>query len=57
MGKKVTEVEFASLFVQITVAGNETTRGLIAGGMHALMQHRDASRQLEKNPQQIPAAV
>lgn len=56
-GHKVTDVEFASLFVQITVAGNETTRGLIAGGMHALMQHRDAYRHLENNPQQIPTAV
>ena len=32
-GHLVSEMEFASLFIQITVAGNETTRGLISSGM------------------------
>jgi cholest-4-en-3-one 26-monooxygenase len=39
-GEKVSEMEFASLFVQISVAGNETTRGLIASGMQQLIEQR-----------------
>lgn len=56
-GEKVSEMEFASLFVQITVAGNETTRGLIASGMQQLIERPDLYRELEQNPDLIPAAV
>jgi len=56
-GEKVSELEFASLFVQITVAGNETTRGLIAGGMQQLLEQPELYRELEQNPAAIPAAV
>lgn len=56
-GKKVSEMEFASLFVQITVAGNETTRGLIAGGMHELLLRPHLYQQLEANPDQLPTAI
>ncbi|MEP5764111.1 MAG: cytochrome P450 [Halieaceae bacterium] len=56
-GEKISEIEFASLFVQITVAGNETTRGLIAGGMQQLIEQPELYRELEQNPQAIPAAV
>ena len=56
-GEKASELEFASLFVQITVAGNETTRGLIASGMQQLIEQPELYRQLEDNPQLIPAAV
>src|SRR5438034_407324 len=37
-GEKLTEVEFDSFFLLLAVAGNETTRNLISGGMLALMQ-------------------
>jgi cytochrome P450 len=56
-GEKVSELEFASLFVQITVAGNETTRGLIASGMQQLIEQPQLYRELEANPQLIPNAV
>jgi cytochrome P450 len=56
-GEKVTEMEFASLFVQITVAGNETTRGLIASGMQQLIEQPVLYRELEQQPELIPAAV
>lgn len=56
-GHKVDEMQFASLFVQITTAGNETTRTLIAGGMHELLKNPALYRELEANPQAIPAAV
>jgi len=56
-GEKVSEVEFASLFVQITVAGNETTRGLLASGMQQLIEQPELYRELEANPDGIPDAV
>jgi cytochrome P450 len=46
-GHQVSEMEFASLFVQITVAGNETTRALISGGMYELIQRPELYRELE----------
>ena len=56
-GRKITEVEFASLFVQIAVAGNETTRGLISTGMYQLLQQPALYKRLEQNPELIPLAV
>jgi cholest-4-en-3-one 26-monooxygenase len=56
-GEKVSEAEFASLFVQIAVAGNETTRGLISSGMYLLAKHPQAYAELEANPALIPSAV
>ena len=56
-GHLVNEMEFASLFVQLTTAGNETTRGLISSGMHELMQHPEMYRQLVEDPAKIPLAV
>jgi cytochrome P450 len=56
-GEKVSEMEFASLFVQLTVAGNETTRGLISSGMHELMRRPDLLVKLRNNPELLPSAV
>ncbi len=56
-GHLVTEVEFASLFVQITVAGNETTRGLIAGGMYELLKNPELYAELEQSPNLLATAV
>jgi cytochrome P450 len=56
-GEKLSEVEFASLFVQIAVAGNETTRSLLASGMQQLLEQPELYRQLEQDPEKIPAAV
>jgi cytochrome P450 len=56
-GHKVTEAEFASLFVQITVAGNETTRALISTGMQALIERPELYSELESDPGLIPPAV
>ena len=54
-GEKVSEAEFASLFVQIAVAGNETTRGLISSGMYLLARHPEVYRELESNPDLLRA--
>lgn len=56
-GHKVSEMEFASLFVQITVAGNETTRGLISSGMYELIQRPALYQQLQEHPEQLPGAI
>ena len=56
-GELVSEAEFASLFVQIAVAGNETTRGLISSGMHELLQRPALYRELEANPDKLGNAV
>jgi cytochrome P450 len=56
-GHLVSEMEFASLFVQLTVAGNETTRGLISSGMHELLKNPTLYTQLRDNPRLLPQAV
>lgn len=56
-GHQVTEMEFAGLFVQLTVAGNETTRGLLSSGMHELLKRPDLYRRLQNNQEQLPLAV
>jgi cytochrome P450 len=56
-GHQVSEMEFASLFIQLTVAGNETTRGLISSGMYELLKRPALYQQLKDNPQQLPAAI
>lgn len=56
-GKQLNEMEFASLFVQLAVAGNETTRGLICSGMHALLERPEVMAQLRQHPEQLPLAI
>ena len=56
-GHQVDEMEFASLFIQITVAGNETTRGLISSGMYELIKNPDLYNRLQDNPELLPAAI
>jgi cytochrome P450 len=56
-GHLVDEMEFASLFIQITVAGNETTRGLISSGMYELMQRPQLYKQLQESPALLPGAI
>ena len=56
-GRQVTEMEFASLFIQLTVAGNETTRGLISSGMYELLKRPDLYQQLRDKPQNLPLAI
>ncbi|MGB1142580.1 MAG: cytochrome P450, partial [Halioglobus sp.] len=56
-GHKVSEAEFASLFIQLTVAGNETTRGLISSGMHELLQQPALLQQLRDDEEKLPRAI
>jgi len=56
-GEKLTEVDFNSFFLLLLVAGNETTRNAISGGMLALIRHPEQHARLLANPGLIDAAV
>jgi cytochrome P450 len=56
-GEKLSEVEFDSFFLLLAVAGNETTRNLISGGMHALFQHPEQRARLARDPSLMPTAI
>lgn len=40
-GERLSELELALFFLLLTVAGNETTRNLLSGGMQAFFDHPD----------------
>jgi cholest-4-en-3-one 26-monooxygenase len=56
-GEALTETEFDAFFVLLSVAGNETTRNLISGGMLALIEHPDERDKLLADPTLLPSAV
>jgi cholest-4-en-3-one 26-monooxygenase len=56
-GFRLTEPEFDSFFLMLTVAGNETTRNLISGGMLALLEHPEQRARLLADPSLIPSAI
>jgi cholest-4-en-3-one 26-monooxygenase len=56
-GEKLNEMEFESFFLMLAVAGNETTRNAISGGMLALTQHPEQRQKLIDDPKLIPNAV
>jgi cholest-4-en-3-one 26-monooxygenase len=56
-GERLSEVEFDSFFLLLAVAGNETTRNLISGGMQALIEHPDQWKRLKENPGLLNTAV
>jgi cytochrome P450 family 142 subfamily A polypeptide 1 len=49
--------ELIMLLVVLMVAGNETTRNGISGGMQLLIEHPEVRRKLIEDPTRIPAAV
>jgi cholest-4-en-3-one 26-monooxygenase len=56
-GEQLTEMEFDSFFLLLSVAGNETTRNLISGGMLALIEHPEQRARLLAEPSLLPSAV
>jgi cytochrome P450 len=56
-GAKLTDEDLLNFAFLLLVAGNETTRNLIALGTLALIDHPDECRKLVENPSLIPAAV
>ena len=49
-GERLTEMEFDLFFLLLLVAGNETTRNAISGGMLALINHPEQRDRLLANP-------
>jgi cytochrome P450 len=56
-GEQVDLPTFAGLFVQIAIAGNETTRSTLAGGMLELLQRPAEYARLAADPRLIESAV
>lgn len=56
-GGRVSVGEFENLFWLFSVAGNETLRNALPGGMHALMSHMDEYRTLRADRSLLPRAV
>lgn len=56
-GEKLTEMEFDTFFLMLAVAGNETTRNAISGGMLALMQHPEQRKRVIDDMSLVPSAV
>jgi cholest-4-en-3-one 26-monooxygenase len=56
-GEALTETEFDAFFVLLSVAGNETTRNLISGGMLALIEHPEERRKLQSDSSLMGTAV
>lgn len=56
-GERLTESQYDSFVMLLAVAGNETTRNLIAGGMLALIEHPDQRARLLADASLLPTAV
>jgi cholest-4-en-3-one 26-monooxygenase len=56
-GEQLTEMEFDLFFLLLAVAGNETTRNLISGGMLALIEHPDEWRRLREDRSLLDTGV
>ena len=53
----MSEIEFGSFFVQLVVAGNDTTKTMLSSGLLALLQHPDQLAELRTDPSLIPGAL
>lgn len=56
-GESLSEMEFDAFFLMLAVAGNETTRNAISGGLLALMQHPAERQKLIADRSLLPSAV
>jgi cytochrome P450 len=56
-GGQVSDAEFENMFWLFAVAGNETLRNGLPGGLIALLQHPDAMAALRSDPSPLPGAV
>ena len=56
-GTHLTRREVLGFCMTLLVAGNETTRSLMAGGLTALAEHPDQRERLVREPTLIPSAV
>lgn len=56
-GAPMDDVTFASFFVQMVTAGNDTTKTILTAGTLTLLDHPDQLAELRADPSLIPVAV
>jgi cytochrome P450 len=56
-GDRLTDEEILMFCMTLLVAGNETTRNLVAGGMRALLEHPAQLARLRAEPSLLPTAI
>lgn len=56
-GRRLTDREFCHFWILLVVAGNETTRNLISGGVHALLENPAERDRLVSEPSLLGSAV
>jgi cholest-4-en-3-one 26-monooxygenase len=56
-GERLSDLELELFFLLLTVAGNETTRNLMSGAMHAFFQFPEQWERLRQDRSLLPAAV
>jgi cholest-4-en-3-one 26-monooxygenase len=56
-GEQLSDMELELFFLLLTVAGNETTRNLMSGAMHAFFTHPDQWQRLVADRTLLPSAV
>jgi cytochrome P450 len=56
-GKMMSDAEFGLFFVQLVTAGNDTTKTMLAAGLHALLTHPEQLAALRADPSLVPGAV
>jgi len=55
-GRRLDQIDFQLFFLLLVDAGGDTTRNLVAGGLHALLKHPDVLAELRADPSRVPAA-
>jgi cytochrome P450 len=56
-GRRLSDAELAMFLVQLLVAGNETTRNMVSGGLVALAERPEAWERLRRERTLVPTAV
>src|SRR5204863_9933116 len=56
-GEKLTAMDVDAFLLLLVVAGNETTRNLISGGMYTLLQNRPQWQMLLERPELLVTGV
>jgi cytochrome P450 len=56
-GAKLSDVEFNMFWLLLVIAGNETTRNMLSGGLLALIEHPDQRDLLLSDPSLVPGAI
>ncbi|HVV12932.1 cytochrome P450 [Amycolatopsis sp.] len=56
-GRALDAAELEMFFFLVVIAGNDTVRSALPGGVLALLEHPDEYRRLRENPELLPSAV